>query len=502
MKKITTASILLITGILLLINILSQRFFYRLDLTEGAQYTLSRATKDILKNLDNPVTVTAYFSEDLPPDLQNIRRDFQDMLVEYRNASKNMVDYEFINPNGNEEKEKEALESGVRPVMINVREKDQSSQQKAFLGAVLKMGEQKDVIPLVVSGTGMEYSLSTGIKKMTVKNKPSVGIVQGHGEPPLQELGQAYQALSILYNVEPVDLGGDPATLSRFKAIAILAPSDSIPPTHLANLDQYHKSGGQVFAGINRVSGDLQTQSGQALNTGLETWLQSKGITVEPGFILDAQCGSITVQQQQGFFTINTPVNFPYLPLISQFPDHPVTKGLEQVILPFASPVSFSGTSGTFTPILTSSAKAATAPAPTTFDVFNKKWTVADFQQSNITIGGILENLPGAGKIVIIGDGDFPVSGQGRGASQDNVNLMVNAIDWLSDDTGLIELRTKGIATRPIDEKYMGDEAAGKRNLIKYLNFGLPILLVLLYGFLRSQRQRNLRMKRMQERFL
>ena len=501
MKKLTIVSILLVAGILLLINVLSQRFFYRLDLTEGGQYTLSKATKDILKNLDNPVTVTAYFSEDLPPDLQNIRRDFQDMLVEYRNASKNMVDYEFVNPNSGEDKEKEALESGVRPVMINVREKDQSSQQKAFLGAVLKMGEQKDVIPLVVSGTGMEYALSTGIKKMAVVEKPAIGIIQGHGEPSLQDLGQVYQSLSILYTVEPADLGGAAGSLSRFKALAILAPTDSIPPAHLANLGQYLDSGGKLFVGINRVNGDLQSQSGQPVNTGLETWLQSKGITVEPSFILDAQCGSDTVQQQQGFFTINTPVNFPYLPLISQFPDNPVTKGLEQVILPFASPVSYSGSTGTFTPILTSSAKSATSPAPTVFDVMNKKWTVADFQQSNITIGGILDNLPGGGKMVIIGDGDFPVSGQGRGASQDNVSLMVNSIDWLSDDTGLIELRTKGVATRPIKDEYLGDDAASKRNFIKYLNFGLPILLVLLYGFIRNQRQKSIREKRRQERY-
>lgn len=500
MNKLTTVSLLLLAGILLLVNVLSQRFFYRLDLTEGGQYTLSKATRDILKNLDNPVTITAYFSDDLPPDLQNIRRDFQDMLVEYRNASTSMVDYEFINPTG-EEKEQEALQNGVRPVMINVREKDQSSQKKAFLGAVLKMGEQKDVIPLVVSGTGMEYALSTGIKKMAVKDKPTIGIVQGHGEPSLQDLSQVYQSLSILYNVEPADLGGEAGSLSRFRALAILAPSDSIPPAHLTNLDQYLEGGGKLFIGINRVSGNLQNQSGEVVNTGLETWLQSKGITVEPSFILDAQCGTITVQQQQGFFTINTPMNFPYLPLISQFSDNPITKGLEQVILPFASPVNFTGTAGTFQPFLTSSAKAATSPAPTTFDVFNKKWTAADFQQINIPIGGILDNLPGGGRMVVIGDGDFPVSGQGRGAGQDNVNLMVNAIDWLSDDTGLIELRTKGVATRPIKDEYLGDDAAGKRNFLKYLNFGLPILLVLIYGFFRSQQQRNRRMKRMQEKY-
>ena len=118
---------------------------------------------------------------------------------------------------------------------------------------------------------------------------------------------------------------------------------------------------------------------------------------------------------------------------------------------------------------------------------------------SNLAIGGIVDEA-GSGRIIVIGDGDFPVGGQqGRGQSEDNISLMVNSIDFLSDDTGLIELRTKGVATRPIVEEYLGDENAGKRSTMKYLNFGLPILLILLYGFFRSQKAKNIRMRRLQE---
>ena len=79
---------------------------------------------------------------------------------------------------------------------------------------------------------------------------------------------------------------------------------------------------------------------------------------------------------------------------------------------------------------------------------------------------------------------------------------MVNSIDWLSDDTGLIELRTKGVASRPIDSEYLGDENSGKRDMIKYLNFGLPLILVLAYALFRNFKARNLRMQRMQERYV
>ncbi len=102
--------------------------------------------------------------------------------------------------------------------------------------------------------------------------------------------------------------------------------------------------------------------------------------------------------------------------------------------------------------------------------------------------------------MVVIADGDFAINGSGQQARQqnkDNVNLMVNAIDYLSDDTGLIELRTKGITSRPLDE--LED---GRKAFLKWLNLLLPILLIVIIGFIRSQQQRNLRYKRMEEGYI
>ena len=494
-------SILLIAGILLLINVLSNQYFFRMDLTEDKQYTLSNATKDILKGLEDPVTVKAYFSEDLPPDIARTKREFREMLTEYANISKGMVDYEFVDPSSTPELEQEALQAGVRPVMINVREKDQSKQQKAFLGAVLNMGESKDVIPFMQPGTAMEYALSTSIKKLSVADKPSVGIIQGHGEPPLSELSQVFTELSILYSVENVDLNTEEQIPDRFKTIALLRPTDSIPPAHFQKLDNYLARGGNLFVGVNAVDGNLQNAQGTAITTGLETWLKDKGIEVENNFLVDANCGNVSVQQRQGFFTINTPIQFPFLPVIKSFPEHPINKGLEQVILPFASPIRYvGGDNASFTSIATSSSKAGIVKAPTYFDVTNKKWNDSDFPLSNLDVAGVLEgsivgDVPS--KIVVIGDGDFPITGQqGRGQGKNNISLMVNGIDWLSDDTGLIELRTKGVATRPIE-----DLEEGKRSMLKYLNFGLPIVLIIIYGIFRSQRNKNRRLKRMQESY-
>ena len=98
-------------------------------------------------------------------------------------------------------------------------------------------------------------------------------------------------------------------------------------------------------------------------------------------------------------------------------------------------------------------------------------------------------------KIVLISDGDFAVSGSQQGSQlpQDNVSLMVNSVDWLSDDTGLIDLRTKEVTSRPIKEMPDGTKA-----FLKWFNFLLPIILIIIYELIRMQINRNKRIKRLE----
>ncbi len=501
-KKTLIYFFLLIFGVIVLINILADRFFFRLDLTQDHRYTLSKATKNILKNLDEPVTITAYFSKNLPPQYDNIRRDFKDMLIEYANRSKGMLVYDFVDPLKDSQTENKAGQAGVMSLQIPTRQKDEIKLQKAYMGAVVQMGESSEVIPAIQQTKGMEYNLSTAIKKLTVKDKPRVGILSGNGEVPLQQMNKVVSDLEVLYKVDPVILSDTAMELNKFKTVAIVAPTDSFPSYQLAQLNTFLDNGGRLFIALNRVDANLnKTPVGHSINTGLATWLSKKGINVNDNFVVDNNCAPVNVQMQQGPFTVTQQIPFHYFPIIQNFADSPISSGLGQVVFQFVSSINYSGDSTfTYTPLLKTSDKSATEPAGTYFDL-NKQWSDSDFPLSNLVVAASLQgkfNGKIPSKIVVVGDGNFPVDGgRSNQINPDNANLMVNSIDWLSDDTGLINLRTKGATARPIKDL---DDV--KRATLKWLNFLLPLILIIIYGIYRLQRNQHIRIKRMEEGYV
>jgi gliding-associated putative ABC transporter substrate-binding component GldG len=500
MKKISklTGQLLMLIIALVLVNLLSERFSWRFDFTEGRIYTLSDATKDILKSLDEPVTITAYFTKGSQPEIEKVRKDFLDMLTEYANLSDGLLNFEFVNPNKDEQGEQEAMQAGIQPLMLNVREKDQVKQQRVFLGAKLAMGDRQELIPVIQPGAAMEYALSSAIKKLAVIDKPKVGFVQGHGEPGLNAMVQANEQLSVLYATEAVNLSQIENPLNSYETLVIVAPTDSFPDNELLQLDQFLQQGGNLLIAHNHVEADLQSMQGSLNKSNLSSWLAKKGLMLDNNFVVDASAGTVGVRQQSGFMTFTRQIPFHFWPQITKFEDSPATKGLNQVVLQFASSIQFRGdTSAVFIPLVKTSEKSGTIAAPT-FINLNKEWTNADFPLEGQTIAALLKGVNGNqhASIVLFSDGDFAVNGVGQQMQQlpaDNVSLFVNAVDFLSDDTGLIDLRTKEITSRPLEA--LED---GQRNLLKWLNFLLPILLVLIFGLIRFQYRRNQRIKRME----
>ena len=138
-----------VIGCLVLLNILGLRTFGRFDATRDEIYTLAQASKDTMAGLEEPVTVTAYFTDDLPPPYSSNARYVRDLLEEFRAASKGRLSFEFLDPMSQETAEdketkketrrdifgrvfreptsveRELAQEGIQPVEIRVIEDDQ-----------------------------------------------------------------------------------------------------------------------------------------------------------------------------------------------------------------------------------------------------------------------------------------------------------------------------------------------------------------------------------------
>jgi len=507
MKKfqVLSYSIIIILAIILVINILSGRFFFRLDTTGDNRYTLSKATKVILKELDQPVTVKAYFTRKLPPQLYQSRQEFRDMLVEYSNRSGGMVMYEFIDPSESEALAEEAQQNGIPPLQIQVRDKDKFEAMVCYMGATIQMGESPpEVIPQIMQGMPLEYHLTTSIKKVSIINKPRIAFLQGHGEPGRMNMQQVMAQLDVLYESDFIHLNDTADALSDYSTLVIVAPSDTFPESHIAQLDRFLSRGNNILIALNRVEADLQNGYGMSVYTGIENWLSGKGITVENAFLLDANCGQVSVVQSMGGFRVQRQIPFPYLPVIQNFnKEHPITKGIQEAIFSFVSLLNFSNdTTIKITPLAFSSNRSGTNNTPVYFNV-EKNWGEDDFPLKNLVIAATVEGtITGSNhsRMVVFADGDFAVNREAQnmqGLNPDNISLLTNSIDWLTDETGLIDLRTKEITSRPIDE--MED---GKKAFLKWLNFLLPVIIILVIGIYRWQMQNMKRINRMQENYV
>jgi gliding-associated putative ABC transporter substrate-binding component GldG len=494
-----TTGIILMVAIVVVVNVFSFFYFFRTDFTNDRRYTLSKATIDILDSLKKPVTVTAYFSENSIPAIARARTDMKDMLMEYSARSGNKVVFNFINPNKNDSLEAVARKNGINPFPLQVREKDEMKNVKVYLGVVLKMGDKEDVLPLIDPNGSLEYTLSNSIKKLSIDKKPPVGLLSGNGEPGIGDMQQANNSVGSLHVFQEFKLTESPIP-ANYNTLALVNPKDTFSPGQLQQLDAFLARGGRLLIAYSGLNADLRTGIGKTEDIGLTKWLAEKDIILDNKYVIDARCGGITVPENMGGMTFNTQISFPYLPLIGNFANHPITKDLRTVMLTFASDIKFTGDTNKvkYTPLAFTSSETGLKETPVTFEL-EHKWTKDEFPFANLVVAAAVSGVDGNkdSRIILVSNGDFAVNGSGKQAvkvEEDNVNLFSNAIDWLSDNTGLIELRSKIVKFSPIK-----DVSDGEKLFLKYLNFSLPILLVIFYGIIRMQVKKRIRTKRMEE---
>ena len=492
----------LIFAILVIVNFISVRLFFRVDLTKNNVYTLSDASKTLVRSLDDRLNIKAYFTEDLPSPYNNNRRTVLDMLNEYRAYGGGNFHFEFISPEG-EKGEKEAQEEGIPPVQVQVVNNDKLEVKRAYLGLVLMFEDKKEVLPVIQNLSSLEYELSSAIKRLTVKNKPKIGYTTGHQELDITSLKAAYQSLSKQYEFLPVDLTKNKPVPSDITTLLIIAPQQQFNDSSKYQIDQFIMHGGKAAFLLNTMNVNLQSQYrfAQPMQTGLEDLLQNYGVRVNSDMVRDAQCANVTVMQQQGPFQFQSQVPFPYLPNVSSFnKSNIMVKDLENVVLYFAGSVdtALAQSKGLNAEVLMRSSKRS--GRQTGFMMVNpmQEYTEKDFAESGIPLAAVVSGsfqsyfvgkpmAPVLSKspetqIIVVGDGDFMKDD--FAGSKGNMVFFQNIVDYLSDESGLITIRSKDVTEPPLEQ--ISD---GMKKFLKYGDLVAPPLLVILYGLLRWRRR-------------
>lgn len=169
---------LLYLVVLLLINLVGKTLFFRVDLTANNLYSLSDASIEAVSTLNEPLTVNVFFTTNLPAPFNNIERYLHDLLAEYESNSNNNLSYRFYDVSAGEEElggeeieknRKLAHSFGIYPGNVQVVDQDEMKVQKAYMGMVLIHGDVIEKIPTIQSTEGLEYKITSAIRKMNNK---------------------------------------------------------------------------------------------------------------------------------------------------------------------------------------------------------------------------------------------------------------------------------------------------------------------------------------------
>jgi ABC-type uncharacterized transport system involved in gliding motility auxiliary subunit len=300
----TGFQVLLVIGIVFYGFNIVERSAMRWDLTEDKRFSISDYSRELVGGLENPLTIRAYFSEELPPRIQPLQRQVFDVLAEYVAAnSSGRVRLERRDPLKNSADETEATNYGVQPIQLRVFEATKASALQVYGGIVLLYGDkQSEVINIAERYTqgyeglsGLESELTGRIYQLT-HDKPKVGITgylerEAGGNPwdrsggrPQPEFSTIRRVLGKDAEIETVDLDETEPDPRGMPLLLVVRPKE-FSDVALYRLDQYLMKGGRivVFVTLGTIEASPFGGGGysfSAFPTGLEAWLEHNGVRI------------------------------------------------------------------------------------------------------------------------------------------------------------------------------------------------------------------------------
>lgn len=508
--------------ILAVFNYFSFRYFKRVDITSEKAYTITESSKKILAKLKDTVRVKVYMSEKLPPNLLEIKRDIVDLLEEYSVYSKGKLRVEFIDPSDNKEVEESLAAKGIQKHSITVLEKEKLESSAIYLSAVVEFGDKSETIPLIQSQT-LEYDMTSALLKVTADKEKGVGILFNAPEDDkdyLENYTVLQEFMQKTYSLRKIETRMLENELKTLETLIIVGPQD-FKDRELFLIDQFVMHGGKLIVLMDTVKFAKNSMMPSKKIPNLNQLLEHYGVKVNDDLVLEHDMrGQAMAAFNMGYMAVQMPYPF-YIKILPGGYDkkHPVVSRLSEVIMPWASSLTFSDKlpKEIEKTELISSSKTATHQTDN-FDINpQKRYNVqkeSDLKQ--YTLAGILsgkftsyykgkeepktegeqpqqKNSPPKldeaekpSQIVVVGNSRFAEDRRcfqqtyGGLAIGDNAKFLLNAVDWTTMGDELINIRTRQIEARPLKE--ISDSARGAYKF--FGTFGISLIVVVM-GVLR-----------------
>jgi gliding-associated putative ABC transporter substrate-binding component GldG len=439
---------------------------------------------------------------------------------------------------------KELYRKGLTPINITVDDKGKQSQAMVFPWAIAVYQNKEVNIALLKNRMGasttemvigsvqhLEYSISDALHKITTAKQKTVAVIKGNGE--LQDVLMAKFLLQIResYHIGPFTLDSvakDPIgslnALEKYDLAIIAKPTETFSDAEKQVLDQFIINGGKTLWLVDQVNVEMDSlynETGATLafprDLNLNDMFFKYGFRINPDIVKDEQGSPIKLATgEQGSATQFQEFNWKFAPLVYPESTHPIVKNLGGIKFDFANPIDTLKNGIKKTVLLKSSrySKKIGAPVEVNLDIVAEETSPNHYiKTGNIPLAVLLEGsfhsmfenrvLPfeqatfeAAGKknkMIVISDGDViknqldknyqPVElgyDQRSGNLYDNKDFLLNCVNYLLDDTGLINIRSKDLDL-PLLDKEKVFENYTKTQVI---TIGLPLLILVLFGAL------------------
>jgi len=541
-KSIKHITIILIATIA--INYISSKIYKRFDLTSDNRYTLSEAALKTIDNVESPIIIDVFLEGEFPSEFKRLQSETKQLLEEFSayndNINFNFIN-PIVDEANREIVIQQLSERGMIPLQLSVQESGKSSQELIFPWALASYNNQTVKIPLVKNKIGasqqelvnnsvqnLEYSFAEGFGKLVNPKKRKIAVLRGNGELENKYIANFVTALREYYFIAPFTLDsvatnaqGTLDKLKVFDLIVAAKPTEAFSENEKYVLDQFTMNGGKSLWLLDAVAMDkdsLYNESGQSVaiarDLNLTDFFFKYGVRVNPVLVNDLYSAPITLAIGEGSQAQFQPIKWQYSPLAKNANNHPIVNNLNLVKFDFANQIDTLKNNIKKTVLLKSSplSKLDGTPLQVSLDIITQEPDPARYNKGNQNLAVLLEgeftsvynnrvkpfnlseekNKSNATKMIVIADGDVIKNDYGRNGPQElgfdrwtgqtygNKEFLLNAVNYLLDDDGLINIRSKEIAIAFLDEQKITNE----RTKWQLINIAVPLLLLAIFGFI------------------